>query len=117
MGNKNPNSGWVADDEKIQNSYSSSRSADIESLMSCVLFYVWVLFVCLQVSVFVVCSSMEWRESGFFFAWWMLFMGNVNHISRCWLVLWFRESKRMVLKGSYKEKEEVECHSHNEEEN
>jgi hypothetical protein len=38
------------------------RSADIESLMSCVLFYVWVLFVCLQVSVFVVCSSMEWRE-------------------------------------------------------
>jgi len=62
MGNKNPNSGWVADDDKIQNSYSSSRSVDIESLMSCVLFYVWVLFVCLQVSVFVVCSSMEWRE-------------------------------------------------------
>jgi hypothetical protein len=43
-------------------------------------------------------------------------MGNVNYISRCWLVLWFCESKRMVLKGSYKE-EEVERHSHNEEEN
>jgi len=41
-----------ADDDKIRSGYSSSRSVDAKSLMSCVLFYVWVLFVCLQVSVF-----------------------------------------------------------------
>jgi hypothetical protein len=41
-----------ADDDKIWSGYSSSRSVDAKSLMSCVLFYVWVLFVCLQVSVF-----------------------------------------------------------------
>jgi hypothetical protein len=40
-------------------------------------------------------------------------MGNVNHISRCWLVLGFCESGKMVLNGSYKEKEEVRRHSHN----
>jgi hypothetical protein len=50
--------GWVADGDKIGNDYSSSRSVDIESLMSCVLFKVWVLFVCLQVNVFDVCYSM-----------------------------------------------------------
>jgi hypothetical protein len=31
-------------------------------LKVCVFFYVWVLFVCLQGSVFVVCSSMEQWE-------------------------------------------------------
>jgi hypothetical protein len=54
--------GWVADGEKIWSDYSSSRNVDLESLMSCVLFYIWVLFVCLQVSVSDVCSSMEWHK-------------------------------------------------------
>jgi hypothetical protein len=46
--------------------YSSSRSVDNESLVSCVLFCIWVLFVCLHVSVFVVCSLMQrWKCIGF----------------------------------------------------
>jgi hypothetical protein len=32
------------------------------TLKVCVFFYVWVLFVCLQVSVFVFCSLMEQRK-------------------------------------------------------
>jgi hypothetical protein len=32
------------------------------TLVSSVLFYFWVLFVCLQVSVFVGCFSMEWHK-------------------------------------------------------
>ncbi len=47
------------DDDKIQCDYSSSKNVNLESLVACVLFYFWVLFVCLQVSVFVVSSSME----------------------------------------------------------
>jgi hypothetical protein len=53
MGNKNPDSGWVIDDDKIWSGYSS---LEVWMPKVCVLFYVWVLFVCLQVCVFVICS-------------------------------------------------------------
>jgi len=59
MGNKNPDSGWVIDDDKIWSGYSS---LEVWMPKVCVLFYVWVLFVCLQVCVFVICSWMEQQE-------------------------------------------------------
>lgn len=44
MGSGNPNSEWVADDDKIQSDYSSSQIEDTESLMSWVLFCVLGVF-------------------------------------------------------------------------
>jgi hypothetical protein len=51
----------VTNDDKVQNGYSSSRNRHQKFDVSC-FFYVWVLFVCLQGSVFVFCSLMEQRE-------------------------------------------------------
>jgi hypothetical protein len=110
MGIWNPNSGWVVDDDKLRSGYSSSRSVDMESLVSCVLFYIWVLFVCLHVSVFVVCFSMErWKCIGFgdgvvslLHREWSLW-GCVSHL---WVMVGsviLGESRRMGLK----EEEEV----------
>jgi hypothetical protein len=46
MGNENPNSRWVTDDDKIQSGYSSSKSMDIESLC----FFLCLGVVCLFAS-------------------------------------------------------------------
>ncbi len=103
----------MVDDDKLQSGYSSSRSVDTESLVSCVLFYIWVLFVCLHVSVFVVCFSMEWRKCAGFddgavssqHRGWSLW-GCVSHL---WVLVGsviLGESRRMGLKESYKRKEE-----------
>ncbi len=60
MGSGNPNSEWVADDDKIQSDYSSSQIEDTESLMSWVLFCVLGVF-CLfaGLSCLMFCSSIE----------------------------------------------------------
>ncbi len=50
----------MVDDYKIRSGYSSLKNVNIESLVCCVLFYFWVLFVCLQVSVFAGVAEMHW---------------------------------------------------------
>jgi len=50
----------MVDDDKLWSSYASWGIDDTKSSISCFLFYIWVLFVVLQVCVFNVCSSMEW---------------------------------------------------------
>jgi hypothetical protein len=105
----------VVDDNKLWSGCSSSRSVDAKSLVSCVLFYIWVLFVCLHVSVFIVCFSME-RQKCIGFG-----DGAISLIHRGWFLwgcvshLWvlvgsviLGESRRMGLKESYKRKEKEE---------
>jgi hypothetical protein len=71
MGNGNPNSEWVVDDDKIQNDYSSSRIVDVKSPISFLHLGV-VLFVCKLVCLMFVfqwngmdelVSVMEWVPS------------------------------------------------------
>jgi hypothetical protein len=113
MGIWNPNSRWVVDDDKLWSGYSSSRSVDTQSLVSCVLFYIWVLFVC--------CYDFLWSGGNAL----VLVMeqfpccigdglyGHVYHIFGCWLVLWFwgrleGRGWRKVINGRRKRR----CHSH-----
>lgn len=84
MGSGNPNSRWVADDDKIRSHYSSSRIEDTESLISCVLFCVLGVF-CLFAGLlcFMFCSSIKlswfWWWSGFIAAFDWLLNENVDH--------------------------------------
>jgi len=81
----------VVDDDKLRSGYSSSRSVDTESLVSCVFFYIWVLFVCLHVSVCV----FQWSGGNALVSVMEQFpccigdglYGDVYHIFGCWLVL------------------------------
>jgi len=50
----------MANDDKLWNNYASWGIEDAESPISCFLFYIWVLFVVLQISIFNVYFSMEW---------------------------------------------------------
>ncbi len=82
MGNQNPNSGWVANDDRIQNGYSWSRSVALK--VWCLAFFFMFgccLFVCLQVSVFDGCSSMEWQEC-------VGFSDGVSSLLHYWWSLW-----------------------------
>lgn len=82
----------MVDDDKLWSGYSSSRSVDAKSLVSCVLFYIWVLFVCFHVSVFV----FQWSDGNALVSVMEQFpyyigddglYGDVYHIFGCRLVL------------------------------
>ncbi len=47
-----PQIGYVANDAKLQSSYASLRIEDVESPLSSFLFYIWLCFVVLQVTMF-----------------------------------------------------------------
>jgi len=82
----------VVDDDKIRSDYSSSKNVNVKSLVSCVLFYFWVLFVCLFVCKLMrLLFVLQWSSGSAS----VLMMeqvpccigdglyGDVNHISRC----------------------------------